>query len=55
MAKRMLRAAKDGAKFEATLVMDFDDGVNDTTSKFEQARDIALTGLDVSAKFGKEN
>ena len=55
MATRMLRAATDDAKFEASLVMKFDEGVNDTAPKFEQARDIALTGVDVSAKFGKEN
>ena len=55
-AKRLLRGADEGAKFEAIMALSFgDDGVKDTTSRFQQVQDQTTDDVSFMAEFGEES
>ena len=55
-AKRLLRGADEGAKFEAIMALNFgDDGMENATSRFQQVRDQATDDVSFTAEFGEES
>lgn len=55
LAKTLLRVINEGAKFEAKMDLGFgDDGVKNSTSRFQQVHDQKVDGLSFAAEFGPE-